>query len=132
MQRYIAILHESRKSFGVSFPDFPGCIATGATAEDAIENAREALAFHVQGMRLDGQKIPKPSLLKHLQSRADWADFADGMIALVPLLPHKTQNIRTNVMLDRRLLSVVDQRAQAKGLSRSAYISRALEAQLSE
>jgi predicted RNase H-like HicB family nuclease len=45
---YIAHLHKDRKSdFGVSFPDFPGCVAAGRTLEEARRMAIEALAFHI-------------------------------------------------------------------------------------
>jgi len=61
---YIAYLHKDRKSdFGVSFPDFPGCITAGRTLEEARRRAAEALSFHIAGMIEDGEKIPKPSTI---------------------------------------------------------------------
>ena len=59
---YIAYLHKNRKSdFGVSFPDFPGCITAGRTLEEARRRAAEAFSFHIVGMVKDGEKIPNPS-----------------------------------------------------------------------
>jgi predicted RNase H-like HicB family nuclease len=59
---YIAYLHKDHKSdFGVSFPDFPGCITAGRTLEEARRRAAEALSFHIVGMIEDGEKIPNPS-----------------------------------------------------------------------
>jgi predicted RNase H-like HicB family nuclease len=59
---YIAYLHKNRKSdFGVSFPDFPGCITAGRTLEEARRRAAEAFSFHIVGMVEDGEKIPNPS-----------------------------------------------------------------------
>jgi predicted RNase H-like HicB family nuclease len=59
---YIAYLRKDRKSdFGVSFPDFPGCITAGRTLEEARRRAAEALALHIAGMAEDGDVIPKPS-----------------------------------------------------------------------
>ena len=59
---YVAYLHKDRKSdFGVSFPDFPGCITAGKTLEDARRMASEALALHVRGMLEDGETLPEPS-----------------------------------------------------------------------
>jgi len=56
------ILHKDRKSdFGVSFPDFPGCITAGRTLEEARRRAAQALSFHIAGMIKDGEKIPNPS-----------------------------------------------------------------------
>jgi predicted RNase H-like HicB family nuclease/predicted RNA binding protein YcfA (HicA-like mRNA interferase family) len=61
---YIAYLHKNRKSdFGVSCPDFPGCITTGRTLEEARRRAAEALSFHMAGLIQDGEKIPIHPLL---------------------------------------------------------------------
>ena len=43
---------------GVSFPDFPGVVTTGRTAEEAIRKGSEALSFHVAGMGEDGDTLP--------------------------------------------------------------------------
>jgi predicted RNase H-like HicB family nuclease len=65
---YIAYLHKDAKSdYGVSFPDFPGCVTAGSTLEEAREMAAEALALHIAGMREDGEKIPEPSSLDDLR-----------------------------------------------------------------
>ena len=49
---YIAYLHKDSKSdFGVSFPDFPGCVSAGKTLEEARRMAEEALALHIEGLR---------------------------------------------------------------------------------
>lgn len=65
---YIAYLHKDRKSdFGVSFPDFPGCVTAGKTLEEARRLAPEALlTLHIQGMIADGEPIPEPSTLDDL------------------------------------------------------------------
>lgn len=64
---YIAYLHKDRDSdFGVSFPDFPGCVTAGRTLEEARRIAAEALALHIAGMVEDGQAIPEPSSLDAL------------------------------------------------------------------
>ena len=48
---YIAYLHKYRKSdYGVSFPDFPGCITAGNTLEEARRTAAKALTFHIEGI----------------------------------------------------------------------------------
>jgi predicted RNase H-like HicB family nuclease len=60
-------LHKDRKSdFGVSFPDFPGCITAGKTIEQARRLAAEALTLHIAGLIEDGEKIPAPSTLDFL------------------------------------------------------------------
>ena len=64
---YIAYLHKHRNSdFGVSFPDFPGCITAGKTLDEAHRLAAEVLAFHIAGMMKGGDSIPAPSALDDL------------------------------------------------------------------
>ncbi|MBI3680836.1 MAG: type II toxin-antitoxin system HicB family antitoxin [Acidobacteria bacterium] len=64
---YIAYLHKDQKSdFGVSFPDFPGCVTAGKTLDEARRLAPEALALHIEGMIEDGEPIPEPSILDAL------------------------------------------------------------------
>ena len=61
---YIAYLHKEKDSdFGVSFPDFPGCITAGRTLEDARRMAVEALALHIQGMAEDGIPVDRKSVV---------------------------------------------------------------------
>jgi predicted RNase H-like HicB family nuclease len=61
---YIAYLHKDRKSdFGVSFPDFPGCVTAGKTLDEARRMAGEALALHIRGMVEDGETVPDPSTI---------------------------------------------------------------------
>jgi predicted RNase H-like HicB family nuclease len=47
--------------FGAWAPDLPGCVALGDSAEDAIHEMREAVAFHLAGLREDGDTLPEPS-----------------------------------------------------------------------
>ena len=58
---YIAFVHtDDTPGFGIGFPDLPGCVTRGDTLDDALRLAREALAFHVEGMAKDGREIPRP------------------------------------------------------------------------
>src|SRR6266851_488660 len=64
---YIAYLHKDSKSdFGVSFPDFPGCVTAGKTLDESRRTAVEALSLHIQGMMEDGEAIPGASTLDAL------------------------------------------------------------------
>jgi predicted RNase H-like HicB family nuclease len=73
---YIAYLHKDKNSdYGVSFPDFPGCITAGSTLEEARSMAAETLAFHVAGMREDGEAIPEPLPFHKTPSGALGSDF---------------------------------------------------------
>jgi predicted RNase H-like HicB family nuclease len=116
---YIAYLHKDKNSdYGVSFPDFPGCITAGSSLEEARSLAAQALAFHVAGMRLDGEAIPKPSTLDEL--RGDPA--MKGAVAFLTELREPERTVRINITARKSQIAEIDRRARAKGLSRSSYI----------
>ena len=60
MKKYLIVIEETGTGFSAYSPDLPGCIATGATREDAESEMREAMNFHIEGMRLEGQAVPEP------------------------------------------------------------------------
>ena len=60
--RYPIILHtDDDKQFGVTVPDLPGCFSHGDSVENAVDNAREAILFHAQGLVSGKQTIPLPT-----------------------------------------------------------------------
>jgi predicted RNase H-like HicB family nuclease len=82
---YIALVHKDRDtSYGVSFPDVPGCISAGDTFEEAIDNASQALAGHLAVMAADGDAIPKPRSLEELREDAEFVeDATNAVVAFV-------------------------------------------------
>jgi predicted RNase H-like HicB family nuclease len=59
MVAIIALLHGVPGAYGVSFPEFPGCIAGGDTVDEALRRGRDALDFHVESMIAVGEALPK-------------------------------------------------------------------------
>jgi predicted RNase H-like HicB family nuclease len=59
--RYLVIIERAESNYGAYSPDLPGCVATGDTIEEVKENMRDAIEFHLEGMRLHGEAIPEPS-----------------------------------------------------------------------
>ena len=59
--RYAVIVEEGEQSFGAYVPDLPGCVAVGETKEEVLQLIQEAIEFHIEGLREDGQPIPEPS-----------------------------------------------------------------------
>ena len=55
------ILEKADGNYCACSPDIPGCIATGTTCEEAERNIREAIRFHLEGLREDGLPLPEPS-----------------------------------------------------------------------
>ena len=59
--RYAVIIEEGENSFGAYVPDLPGCVAVAETKEEVLTLIQEAIDFHIEGLREDGQPIPEPS-----------------------------------------------------------------------
>lgn len=91
MSGYIALVHKDEgTSYGVSFPDVPGCISAGDTLEEAVANAAEALAGHFAAMRKEGDAIPAPRSFEQLKrDRKFIDDSADAIVTMVtpPRMP---------------------------------------------
>lgn len=68
--RYAIVIEKAEGNFSAYVPDLPGCVATGATVEEAESQIREAIEFHLDGMREDGVAIPSP------ESRVEYVDIA--------------------------------------------------------
>lgn len=68
--RYAIVIEKAGENFSGYVPDLPGCVATGATVEEAESELREAIELHLAGLREDGTPIPPPS------SRVDYVDVA--------------------------------------------------------
>jgi len=59
--RFLVVIEEGLTSFGAYVPDLPGCIAVADTREELIVLIQEAVEFHLEGMALDNQTIPRPT-----------------------------------------------------------------------
>ena len=69
--RYPVIVEEGETSFGAHVPDLPGCVAVADTKEEVLELIQEAIEFHIEGLRADGQPIPEPaSSIQYVEVRA--------------------------------------------------------------
>jgi predicted RNase H-like HicB family nuclease len=68
MMRYAIVIEKATSNFAGYVPDLPGCVATGATVEEAEVLLREAIELHLEGMREDGLSIPEPaSVVEYLE-----------------------------------------------------------------
>lgn len=59
--RYAVVIEKAPSNLSAFVPDLPGCVATGDTMEEIEKNIREAIEFHIDGMRQDGEEVPLPS-----------------------------------------------------------------------
>jgi predicted RNase H-like HicB family nuclease len=60
MKKYAIIIEQGANNLSAWVPDLPGCITTGRTVEEIERNMREAIEFHLEGLREDGDPIPEP------------------------------------------------------------------------
>lgn len=58
--KYAVVIEQGPTSYGAYVPDLPGCIATAPTKEEVLALIREAIVFHIEGLRLDGTTVPPP------------------------------------------------------------------------
>lgn len=68
--RYAIVIEQAEGNFSAYVPDLPGCVATGVTLAEVEAQIREAIEFHLEGMREDGTPIPVPA------SRVEYIDIA--------------------------------------------------------
>ena len=61
MRRYAVVIEKAAGNYSAYVPDLPGCVATGETREQVEREIREAIQFHLDGMREDGLPIPEPT-----------------------------------------------------------------------
>jgi len=59
--KYAVVVEQGPTSFGAWVPDLPGCVAAGETREEVVALIQEAIEFHIEGMKADGQKVPPPA-----------------------------------------------------------------------
>jgi len=73
--RYPVVIHKDPDSdYGVTVPDLPGCFSAGATMDEALTNAVEAIECHIEGMMLDAEPIPTPQMVESHQGNPDYAN----------------------------------------------------------
>ena len=126
MIHFIAILHkEAESDFGVSFPDFPGCITAGANIDEAKDMAQEALTLHIQGMLEDGDPLPDPLRLEEIMSDPDFTNAIAYLVVSVP--DAKPRTVRVNVTVPEMTLKQIDAAAKKRGMSRSSFLVHAAQ-----
>ena len=59
--RYLVVVEQGPTSYGAYVPDLPGCVAVGDSREEVLASIHEAIEFHLEGLKEDGQPIPPPS-----------------------------------------------------------------------
>jgi predicted RNase H-like HicB family nuclease len=108
-------------------PDLPGCTSGGRTIEEALRNAVEAVTLWVEDARADGEKIPRSRSAEKLRADPEVAAALvhRGILAYVPLVLDTGRPVKANLSLDAGLLEAIDEAAERRGLTRSAFLASA-------
>ncbi len=123
MSTYIAILRKDEGSdYGVSFPDFPGCVTAGSTLQEAMTMAQEAIELHIEGLVEDEEDIPAPSVLDEIVQDPE---NTDGVTFLVQVRNTKARAVRVNITIPSDLLEEIDKEVERKKTNRSAFLAEA-------
>lgn len=71
--KYAVVIERGKTSYGAYVPDLPGCVAVGETREEAMTLIREAIEFHSEGMKKEGEGMPEP------HSEAEYVEVLTAM-----------------------------------------------------
>lgn len=119
---YVALVHRDSKQeadYIVVFPDFKTCVFGGATIDEALENARDGLLFHIEGLLNNGEKLPEPKTLEAIEASNE---YQHGVPALVRVMPPTGHLRRLNISMDAGLLTEIDHAARMAGKNRSQFL----------
>ena len=116
MTRYCAIIDGEIGAYGVAFPDLPGIVAMGATVDEALVQAEQALRDYAIEAEKDGEELVPPRPM-------DEVSVSPGqMIVSVPLVRISGKNVRANMTLDEGILALIDSESRRRGMTRQAYV----------
>jgi predicted RNase H-like HicB family nuclease len=132
MVAVVALIHGKKGAYGISYPDFPGCISGGKTADEALQRGREGLAFHIESMAAQGLPLPRIRSIAEIEADPEHAaDLRSAMLALVDVdMPGRAA--RLNISMDEKLIARIDRAAKATGESRSGFLAAAARKRLAE
>ena len=117
--QYPAVIHKGESEYGIFLPDFPGVISGGKTVEECLRNVQDAVEAVYAAT---GQKdMPACSSLESVIASDD---AKDGVVCLADIDPTflNAKAVRINISIPEYLLKVIDTKAHALGMTRSAYM----------
>lgn len=125
---YLGVVEKDADSaFGMWFPDMPGCFPAADEFDDLPRVAAELLRMHVEALESNGRDVlaPRPIAEVMADKEVRRSLKAGATTMLVPLLADPGRTVRVNVTVDRGLLEQIDEAADARGLTRSAFLAQA-------
>ena len=125
---YLGIVEKDADSaYGIWFPDMPGCFPATDEFDDLPRMAAELLRQHVEALESNGRTAPDPRPLAEAMADKEVRRSlkAGATTILVPLLADPGRTVRVNMTVERGLLDQIDEAAEARGLTRSAFLAQA-------
>jgi predicted RNase H-like HicB family nuclease len=123
MTHYIAIVHKDPdSSFGVQFPDVPGCFSAADSMDDLAGNAMEALSLWAED-----EAVPKPRAIEQIVADPDIAaELASGaFLVFMQFAANDARLVTANISMERGMLKAIDMAAKRRKLTRSAFLAQA-------
>ncbi len=125
MMNFPVVVHKDPDSaYGVTIPDLPGCFSAGDTLEEALENTKEAIACHIEGILMDDELIPIPQAIeKHYQNQDYSGGIWESVRVDISKISGKSKPIE--VRLPEKILTQLDKYAIKQGETRSSLLAQA-------
>ncbi|MCA3560386.1 MAG: type II toxin-antitoxin system HicB family antitoxin [Aestuariivirga sp.] len=128
MRYYIGVVHKDEdSSFGVSFPDVPGVFSAAEDMAEVIPQAAEALALFSED-----EALPAPRILDEVRRDPGVAESlaAGAFLVAVPFIENDARIVRINVSMESGMVKAIDQAANARKLTRSAFLAQAAKREI--
>ena len=132
MTHVIGLVHEEQGRYGISFPDFPGCVSGGSSIDDAVSRGAAALVFHIEGLLEGGDPLPHVRSIEELRRDATFNEDAEGAIIVAVPVDLPGRAVRLNISMDEHLVAAIDRAAARAGQSRSAFLAGAARRRIAE
>lgn len=124
MKYPVYIEKDKNSDYGVTVPDLPGCFSAGATIEEALGNAEEAILTHIEGLLSDNEFVPNPSDIDRLKRKYKKSNYVWGLVN-VDAGDLSQEVLRINISLPKSILTKIDAFAEKTGESRSGFLTSA-------
>ena len=116
MARYPALIDGERGAYGVTFPDLPGIVAMGASVDEVLVNAEEALRDYVIEAGETGDAITPPTPMERVTTPAGCT------LVSVPFIRVSGRRVRASLTLDKGVAAFIDGEARRRNMTRTAFV----------
>ena len=123
---YVAVIDKDPDSaYGIRFPEVPGCFSAADAFEEIVPNAIEALSLFFE----DGEPMP-PRGLEAVREQVA-GNIAEGaVLMMIPYVRDRKRVVRVNLSLEKEFLDTLDEAARMRGMTRSAFVRKAVMREL--